>query len=131
MLLNTQLRQSVAAHLTDAFGSSVKQVLDSWTMIDADEDTPAVMVYLDDGDLDTEYMDQNERYDGVLTVSIYLGRSTTDADLDALGEQVKNAMPIGFRIPNVARFFRTSFSYERSESGAYRALHLNHQYKSE
>ncbi|MGR2840218.1 phage tail terminator protein [Vibrio vulnificus] len=131
MLLNTQLRQSVAAHLTDAFGSSVKQVLDSWTMIDADEDTPAVMVYLDDGDLDTEYMDQNERYDGVLTVSIYLGRSTTDADLDALGEQVKNAMPIGFRIVNVARFYRTSFSYERSENGAYRALHLNHHYKSE
>ncbi|MDW2216209.1 phage tail terminator protein [Vibrio sp. 1982] len=132
MEINTVIRESVKTHLeTKIPAGMVEHFFDTWLMIDADEETPAVMVYLDDGDLSTEYLDQGEQYDGVLVVSIYLGKSTHDKDLDAIGEEVKKAMPLGFRIPSIARFYRTGFQYERSDTGAYRALHLNHSYKWE
>lgn len=131
MKFNTQLRHELSEYLKVQLGSTVEHVFDSWLMIDADEETPAVMVYLDDGELTTEYMDQGERHEGTLIVSIYMGSGKQDRDLDVIGELIKEAIPLGFRIPNLARFYRSGFSYERSDTGAYRALHLNHQYKPE
>ncbi|EGQ9818953.1 hypothetical protein FV768_23840 [Vibrio parahaemolyticus] len=129
---NIKVRELVRDHLKASLPvGMVEHFFDTWLMIDADEETPAVMVYLDDGDLSTEYLDQGEKYDGVLVVSIYLGSTSHDRDLDVIGEAVKEAMPLGFRLPGVARFYRTGFNYERSDTGAYRALHLNHSYKWE
>lgn len=132
MKSNTQVRQAVAAHLSThlpvALGISV---FDSWNIIDADEDTPAVMVYQDNGELNEEYLAQNEIYDGILQISIYVKGSSSDADLDVIGEAIKEALPQGWRSPNVCRVFRNAFQYERAEGGAYRALHLTHLYKSE
>ena len=132
MLANTQLRETVATHLEQHLPQGmVNHVFDTWLMIDAEEDTPAIMVYLDDGDGANEYFDQAEKYDGLLNVSIYLGAATRDSDLDAIGEAVKQALPLGHRFPGVATLTRNGFNYERSETGAYRALHLNHAYKME
>ncbi|OEF59282.1 hypothetical protein A1OW_21625 [Enterovibrio norvegicus] len=127
---NTQLRETVAAALESALPPGVvDHVFNDWLLLDADEDTPAILVYLDDGDINTEYMDGPELYDGALMVSIYVGRGREDKDLDVIGEAVKVALPIGVIFPGVATLSRTAFHYERSESGAYRALHLTHTYK--
>ncbi|MBL4297846.1 hypothetical protein H8F06_21440 [Vibrio fluvialis] len=129
---NTQVREAVVSHLRDRLPMEMGiTVFDTWTIIDADEDTPAVMVYQDNGDLSEDYLDQGEKYDGILQISIYVKGSSSDADLDVIGEAIKEALPQGWRSPNVCRVFRNAFQYERAEGGAYRALHLTHPYKSE
>ncbi|WP_353499253.1 phage tail terminator protein [Vibrio sp. CB1-14] len=128
---NKALRSGVLAHLTENLpGNLFKTSLDDWRIVSVEE-TPLLMVYLEDGELDSQYMESGEKYSGVLQVSIYLGTGTTDALLDEMGEQIKLAMPVAHRIEGLATLYRRGFRYERSEDGVYRALHLNHIYRLE
>lgn len=132
MQQNKTLRKAVASHLQATIPDGmVKRIFDTWLLIDGDGDTPAVMVYIDNGEPDDEYADATNSDSGVLSISIILGISTTDDDLDDIGEEIKKAIPLGFRIPGVGRLRRSGFQYERSVEHSYRALHLNHQYKVE
>ncbi len=127
---NKKVREGIANYLRQEMPESmIKEVYNGWTLLDGAEDTPTLLVHINDGDVDSEYFGEEECYRGMLTVSVYLGQSSSDDELDDIGERIKELLPIGCRIPDVVRLYREGFSYERSESGAYRALHINHAYK--
>ncbi|HFC9431017.1 TPA: phage tail terminator protein [Vibrio cholerae] len=128
---NTLLRQAVADRLRAELDPDlVNQVFDTWLIIEPSE-MPAVIVHHDDGELNDEYLDRGERYNCQFNCSIYLEGTRSDADLDDLAEAIKAIIPQGYRFAGLGQVFRTGFQYERSESGAYRALHLIHQFKAE
>ncbi len=132
MKKNTQVRETVAQHLVETLPPELGvTIFDTWLVIDADKETPAVMVYQDTGELNDAYLNQEEVYDGVLMVSIYCSGAVSDAKLDTIGEAVKSALPNGIRFPQVCRLSRTAFQYERAENGAYRALHFTQPYQPE
>lgn len=132
MKQNTLVRKAVAQQLENELPVELGvTVFDTWQIIDADKETPAVMVYQDNGERNTTYLDLGEQYDGVLMVSIYCSGKVSDDALDEIGEAVKTALPIGWRSVGLCTIDRTAFQYERAEGGAYRALHLTHPYESE
>lgn len=126
------VREKVRDHLKASLPvGMVEHFFDTWLTIDADEETPAVMVYFDSTEANTEYLDIIDSKEGVLVVSIYLGVSAHDRDLDEIGGQIEVVMPSGFRVPGIVRFIDFNSEYERSDTGAYRALHINYSYKWE
>ncbi|OCH31834.1 hypothetical protein A6E13_16565 [Aliivibrio fischeri] len=137
MIRNTAIRHAIADHLRanipdqpqpDGTGVWVKSVFPTFMILDPEQETPAILVYFDDGTRDDRYVDMPESYEGNLFVSIYLNGTASDDDIDAIGEQVKEALPIGVTFPGIVTLERSGFTYERSPDNSYRALHLNHQY---
>jgi hypothetical protein len=134
MQQNIDLRLAVASHLRAHISASIvppEDIHDTWKILDGEEDTPAILVYLDEGERSDEYVDQPEQYDGNMFISIYVSGTSNDSDLDDIGEAVKQAIHDQLRIAGIGTFRRTSFNYERSVEAADRALHLNHAYKWE
>ncbi|MDA0107826.1 phage tail terminator protein [Vibrio sp. La 4.2.2] len=128
---NAILRQRVLTVLMARMpDSTFKTTVSGWRLL-AVEETPALMVYLDEGELTSLYLDEHDAWQGVLTVSVYLGAGTTDEQLDRLGDKVLQALPDHYRFPRLATLHRRGFRYERSEEGTYRALHFTHTYQME
>lgn len=137
MKKNTAIRHAIADHLRanipdqpapDGSGVWVKSVFPTFLVLDAEQETPAILVYFDDGTRDDRYSDMPERYEGNLFVSVYLDGTASDDDIDDIGEAIKGLLPIGVRFPDVVTLSRSGFTYERSPDNSYRALHINHQY---
>lgn len=140
MKKNSEIRHAIADHLrahipdqplADGTGDWVKSVFPTFLMLDAKKETPAILVYFDDGTRDDRYSDLPERYEGNLFVSVYLDGTASDDDIDDIGEAVKELLPVGIRFPGIATLSRAGFTYERSPDNSYRALHMNHQYSWE
>ncbi|MCG6268309.1 phage tail terminator protein [Vibrio furnissii] len=132
MIVNTLVRNQVVDRLERTLPPErAITVISGWQVIDANQDTPAILVYQDTGDLNEQYVSDDERYDGLLMVSVYCAGTSSDDELDVIGELVREALPQRTRFPGVCTLYRNAFQYERSESGVYRALHLTHPYQSE